>query len=557
VVGLYHWGTAVHTDDYTLFPDDFNRTISAGSTFVDVNINVVNDTVLEGTEHIVLWVAESSSYVIDQSPAAIAIFDNEVAPQVNVTSTGTGGDPNASEVGLNTGTFRISRTGSISSSLEVDFILPLGAGRAFLGGDYILLDPFDLELQSRVTISPNTSFVDVRVQPIADTRNEGTETVLLTLVPNAPTYTVGTASATISITDDPQDVISIPTAYSITEIAIQQGTYHQRHAYSINNNEMVVGDRNSGSYGSPQRGYKWVNGSTTDLGTLSPGGYAYAFAVNDSGVAVGYGNYYSSYDQPIRWDNSTPTFLYPAAWGNAAVAINANGYIVGSVKKSNGKYAAASWAPSTIMAEDQIGGSLYMGNLPGDGSKTSEASGLNSANRVVGKSMIQNNSVTYHAFRTQPDSFSVQGISFLDDLGVESGIDSHSSEAWDINDSDEVVGGTMTTIGEFQAFLRNSLEGKHIGFTRLGCLPGGNWSIAQAINNKGTIVGRSRVTLTGGAIRAFVYFNNGTLRNLNEMIPPGSGWVLIGAEDINNDGRIVGYGTKNGETRAFLLTPNN
>jgi probable HAF family extracellular repeat protein len=41
------------------------------------------------------------------------------------------------------------------------------------------------------------------------------------------------------------------------------------------------------------------------------------------------------------------------------------------------------------------------------------------------------------------------------------------------------------------------------------------------------------------------------------MIPPGSGWVLIGAEDINDDGRIVGYGTKNGETRAFLLTPNN
>ena len=47
------------------------------------------------------------------------------------------------------------------------------------------------------------------------------------------------------------------------------------------------------------------------------------------------------------------------------------------------------------------------------------------------------------------------------------------------------------------------------------------------------------------------------MQNLNEMIPAGSGWVLIGAEDINDDGHIVGYGTKNGETKAFRLVPNN
>ena len=79
------------------------------------------------------------------------------------------------------------------------------------------------------------------MRPIADTRNEGTETVELLLTPNMPNYILGTASANITIADDPQDVITIPTAYTVTEIATQQGTYNIRYAYSVNNNGMVVG----------------------------------------------------------------------------------------------------------------------------------------------------------------------------------------------------------------------------------------------------------------------------------------------------------------------------
>jgi probable HAF family extracellular repeat protein len=114
----------------------------------------------------------------------------------------------------------------------------------------------------------------------------------------------------------------------------------------------------------------------------------------------------------------------------------------------------------------------------------------------------------------------------------------------------------MMSVGEFQAFLRGNIKRKNVSRGSVA-LPGGNWRIAQAINNKGTVVGHSRVTTSSASLRAFVYFNNGVLRNLNEMIPAGSGWLLIGAEDINDNGWIVGYGTRSGETRAFLLTPNN
>ena len=43
--------------------------------------------------------------------------------------------------------------------------------------------------------------------------------------------------------------------------------------------------------------------------------------------------------------------------------------------------------------------------------------------------------------------------------------------------------------------------------------------------------------------------------DLNTMIPANSGWTLEFATDISDKGHIVGYGMKNGVTKAFLLRP--
>jgi len=47
-------------------------------------------------------------------------------------------------------------------------------------------------------------------------------------------------------------------------------------------------------------------------------------------------------------------------------------------------------------------------------------------------------------------------------------------------------------------------------------------------------------------------------QNLNNLIPPGSGFTLTDAPAINDNGQIVATGTSNtsGQTHAFLLTPN-
>jgi hypothetical protein len=47
------------------------------------------------------------------------------------------------------------------------------------------------------------------------------------------------------------------------------------------------------------------------------------------------------------------------------------------------------------------------------------------------------------------------------------------------------------------------------------------------------------------------------LRDLNTLINPSLGWVLLGAHDINDAGQIVGYGFNNftGLTHAVRLRP--
>jgi hypothetical protein len=45
------------------------------------------------------------------------------------------------------------------------------------------------------------------------------------------------------------------------------------------------------------------------------------------------------------------------------------------------------------------------------------------------------------------------------------------------------------------------------------------------------------------------------MKDLNTLLPAGSGWLLNTATDINDRGQIVGAGMHNGHHRAYLLTP--
>ena len=141
-------------------------------------------------------------------------------------------------------------------------------------------------------------------------------------------------------------------------------------------------------------------------------------------------------------------------------------------------------------------------------------------------------------------AFFQQSVLTMEDLGTLGGGD---SEAQDINDLFQIAGFSQTAATEIRAFIKDGTQ----AMQDLGTL-GGNNSRAFAINNNEQIVGDSEIS--PGIVRAMLYESN-QMYDLNEMISSDSGWTLIEAHDINDQGQIVGWGIVNGATHAFLLHP--
>jgi probable HAF family extracellular repeat protein len=122
----------------------------------------------------------------------------------------------------------------------------------------------------------------------------------------------------------------------------------------------------------------------------------------------------------------------------------------------------------------------------------------------------------------------------------------------DINDAGTIVGMSSVSInGLPRAFLYKDGQ-----MHNLGMLPNGYSSTAEGINSLGEVVGISSDQF--GHYTAFVYRNDAMI-DLKDEIPIGSGWQLLAATAIHDQGQIVGYGNKlvgaNMVVRAFLLTP--
>lgn len=102
----------------------------------------------------------------------------------------------------------------------------------------------------------------------------------------------------------------------------------------------------------------------------------------------------------------------------------------------------------------------------------------------------------------------------------------------------------------------------------LGTTGGYQDSLATAINTLGQIVGTltnvvparsSSGTLVSPATgHAFLANSTATsMQDLNQLLPPSSGWELTSASGINDQGAIVGEGIHNGSVHGFLLAPRS
>ena len=158
-------GDALNGSDYqTLEP---SITFPAGVNRVTLDVTPIDDSLNEGPESVVLRLLPNPNYRVGiPDRGVITISDND-APTVTVQAT----DANASESGLDPGTFTVSRTRATDASLTVHFAI---SGTANNGRDYH-------SLGNSVIIPAGETSAVVTVAPIDDNEIEGSETVILEL----------------------------------------------------------------------------------------------------------------------------------------------------------------------------------------------------------------------------------------------------------------------------------------------------------------------------------------------------------------------------------------
>jgi len=224
-------GTASSGSDYTALGG--SATIAAGQTWVDVTVTPIDDTLPEAAETVILTLSANPAYTLDPAAktATVTIADNE--PVVSVAAQ----DPNATEEGPDTGTFRITRSIVSANPLQVAFTT---GGTASSGSDYIALG-------GSATIPGGQVSVDVTVTPVDDALAEPAETVILTLSA-AATYTLDPAAKTATVTiADNEPVISIAaTDPNASEQGPDTGTFRITRSL-VSANPLQVGFATTGT----------------------------------------------------------------------------------------------------------------------------------------------------------------------------------------------------------------------------------------------------------------------------------------------------------------------
>ena len=316
---------------------------------------------------------------------------------------------------------------------------------------------------------------------------------------------------------------ALATSYSITNLGVLPG-YNVSFGTALSANGQVTGN----STGTTDHAFRWTSGGgMQDLGTLGGSGgqdYSYGNGINSAGQVAGTSVYTSGYDRAFLWTPGSGMQVLPTLGGvhGRANGINDSGQVVGSAQNASIRYRPFLWTAT--------GGIQDLGALSGD--NAGGALAINASGQVAGYSYSTSSPSSSRAFRWT-------AAGGMQDLGVGNG-----SYAQAINASGAVVGFSG---GGADAFLWTAP-----GTVQTLADYGGD-AAAYGINSSGLIVGQVQ-TAPAASTYVAALWQGGSLIDLNTLLPASSGWVLQYASAINDAGQITGYGTYNGEYRAFLLT---
>jgi probable HAF family extracellular repeat protein len=343
------------------------------------------------------------------------------------------------------------------------------------------------------------------------------------------TITALTVLAVVLTTERPVATQSSTTAYTAIDLGTLGGS--SSVARGVGDLSFAIVGSSTTASGATHAFWRTLALGFTDLGTLGgSNSEALAISFNNTHVA-GRAKLATTKYHAFRWTaypTGRPMIDLGTLGGSESGAhgVNSWGVVVGW------SHTPGDMARRAFVYRDSVMSPLAVAF----GGSNSTALAINDSDHIVGQASLAGNAVS-HAF------LFINGVA--KDLGSPAG--AGTSVATAINELDQVAGYWLAT---------NNTMSRAFIYTggAMQTLPalGGSFAYARAIDPAGLVVGEAD---TSGGVRHAVRWRSGVIEDLNSLLATGSGWVLQAATGVDAYGNIVGYGLKNGQTRAFLLQP--
>jgi probable HAF family extracellular repeat protein len=500
-----------------------------------------------------LVIAIRSNNSVATPPASVTVNANETiarfsiptsAPAIDTTATISATGPNGSVL-----TQALLVRASVLLSLTMNTLC--GSTGATLTGTVTLSAPAPA---SGMSVTLTSSSATVIVPSAITVASSTTATFQVQLLPNAATAitfatvtaTSGSVAKAVRLSILPS-VLQPPRRYTITDLGTAYQFGGRVHNAAVNKDGQVAGTMpviDPRTVRPTVHAFFWSNGTRVDLGTLPNAFNSYAFGINDAGDVVGMSDTSS--------DQSTNIFRHAVLWragtheiqdlgtlsgfrDSVAYGVNNLGQIVGQSAYGTGPFNTVQRAFIWERGQMSLLPEPVVGNF------TAQANAINDLSQIVGTGYLGSSGPGLAALRwdiRQADGSANAAMTDLGSLGAVGNQSSNSPSA--INAAGDIVGSSVNSSGSLEAFLWRGAMAPMCGLVS-----------ATGVNIADEAVGSaSNVTFTPGYWSAAT----GTV-DLNDVIPPGSGWTLTASADVNDAGQIVGFGTLAGQVHAFLLTP--